>query len=59
MTLHERHAVLCSRTIRNAGRADETSLRAPDGRQPTSVMASVYNRLRQRSDPVTAELPRS
>lgn len=48
--------MLGSRTIRDAGPADETSLRVPDGRDPTAVMASVYNRLRQRSHPIQAEL---
>ncbi|MGH2741082.1 MAG: hypothetical protein ACRDN8_01105 [Thermoleophilaceae bacterium] len=51
VTLHQDHLVLNSRRIRGAGRKDETSLLVPDGRQPTAVTASVYNRLRQRSDP--------
>jgi hypothetical protein len=56
VTLHQDHLVLCSRTIRNASPEDQTSLRIPEGREPNAVMASVYNGLRQRSDPKRAEV---
>jgi hypothetical protein len=56
VTLHQDHLVLCSRRIRNASRVGETSLGVPEGRRPSAVMVSVYNRLRQRSDPVRLEL---
>jgi hypothetical protein len=56
VTLHEGHLVLCSRRVANAADGSQTSLRIPDGREPTAVMASTYNKLRQRSDPVRVEL---
>jgi hypothetical protein len=56
VTLHHNHLVLCSRRVRNAAGGTETALRVPEERQPTAVMASVYNRLRQRSVPVRVEL---
>jgi hypothetical protein len=56
VTLHQDHLVLCTRRIRAADRSGQTSLRVPDGRTPTAVTVSVYNRLRQRSVPKTAEL---
>jgi hypothetical protein len=56
VTLHEGHLVVCSRRIANAPSAGQTSLRIPDGREPTAVMASAYNRLRQRSVPARADL---
>jgi hypothetical protein len=56
VTLHQDHLVLCSRTIRTAPQEGQTSLLVPEGREPNAVMASVYNRLRQRSDPLPEEL---
>jgi len=56
LTLHQEHLVIASRTLARAERKDRTSLRVPDERRPTAVMASVYNGLRQRSEPVKAEL---
>jgi hypothetical protein len=56
LTLHEDDRVLCSRRVRRARREDRTSLRVPENRRATAVMASVYNRLRQRSEPVRVEL---
>jgi hypothetical protein len=55
LTLHQDHLVLCGRPVKNAGPEGRTSLHVPEGREPTAVMASVYNRLRQRSDPVKVE----
>jgi hypothetical protein len=51
VTLHQDHLVIATRRVRAAERTDETSLRVPDGRTPTSVTVSVYNRMRQRSVP--------
>ena len=51
VTLHQDHLVIGTRRVRAAGRTGETSLRVPDGRTPTSVTVSVYNRMRQRSVP--------
>ena len=56
VTLHQDHLVLCNRTISSADPAGATSLRVPDGRQATAAMASVYNRLRQRSVPKRVEI---
>jgi hypothetical protein len=56
LTLHQNHLVLSSRRIRIAPSQGQTSLRAPEDREPTAVMATVYNRLRQRSEPVRVEL---
>jgi hypothetical protein len=56
LTLHQGHLVIASRTIPKAARASPTSLHVPDGREPTAVTASVYNRLRQRSVPMRVEL---
>ena len=56
VTLHQDHLVIGTRRVRAAGRTGETSLRVPDGRTPTSVKVSVYNRMRQRSVPKRAEL---
>jgi hypothetical protein len=51
VTLHQGHLVIATRRVRAAGRTGETSLRVPDGRTPTSLTVSVYNRMRQRSVP--------
>jgi hypothetical protein len=56
VTLHQDHLVIATRRVRGAGRTGETSLKAPDGRTPTAVMVSVYNRMRQRSVPKSAPL---
>jgi hypothetical protein len=56
VTLHQGHLVIGTRRVRAAGRSGETSLRVPDGRTATSVKVSVYNRMRQRSVPKSAEL---
>jgi hypothetical protein len=51
VTLHQDHLVIATRRVRGAERTGETSLRVPEGRTPTSVTVSVYNRMRQRSVP--------
>jgi hypothetical protein len=56
VALHQDHLVLCTRRVRAAERRGETSLKIPDGRTPTAVTLSVYNRLRQRSVPKSTEL---
>ncbi|MGH2847773.1 MAG: hypothetical protein ACRDL0_17420 [Thermoleophilaceae bacterium] len=56
LTLHQGHLVVANRIVRDAPRQGQTSLRIPDGRQPTALMASVYNRLRQRSEPAREPL---
>lgn len=56
ITLHERHFVIASRIVADAERMGTTTLLVPDERQPTAVMASAYNRMRQRSDIVKAPL---
>jgi hypothetical protein len=56
LTLHERHFVVASRIVKNAAATGTTTLLIPESRRPTGVMASAYNRLRQRSDPAQAEL---
>jgi hypothetical protein len=56
VTLHQDHLVLCTRRVRAAERSGQTSLRIPDGRTPTAVTVSVYNRVRQRSEPKRVEL---
>jgi hypothetical protein len=55
ITLHERHFVIGSRIVEEAEGVGQTMLPIPAGRQPTALMASAYNRLRQRSD--IAEVP--
>jgi hypothetical protein len=56
LTLHERHFVIASRIIEDAERTGTTRLLVPEGRHPTAVTASAYNRLRQRSDIAEARL---
>jgi hypothetical protein len=50
ITLHERHFVIASRIVEDAVPFGATTLLVPEARRPTTVMASAYNRLRQRSD---------
>jgi hypothetical protein len=57
VTLHEGHFVIASRIVREANPVGTTTLLVPRDRNPTAVMASAYNGLRQRSDPAEAKLP--
>jgi hypothetical protein len=57
LTVHEQHYVIASRVLRRAERAGITTVLLPEGRHPTAVMASAYNRLRQRSDVAAQPLP--
>ena len=54
ITLHDRHLVIASRIVQDAAGRGETSLPVPVARTATTVMASAYNRLRQRGDVVQA-----
>jgi hypothetical protein len=56
VTLHQDHLVLATRRVRAADRRGQTSLRIPDGRTPTAVTVSAYNRIRQRSVPKSTEI---
>lgn len=58
LTLHEQHYVLASRIVARADDEGSATLLIPAGRAPTAIVASSYNRLRQRSDPVTVQLSR-
>lgn len=63
ITLHEGHLVIASRIVTKAPGIGEATLPLAERRRPTAVMASAYNRLRQRSDvaesPLDQALPRS
>jgi hypothetical protein len=56
ITLHERHFVIASRIVENAEGRGATSLLVPAECRPTAVIASAYNRIRQRSDIAQAAL---
>jgi hypothetical protein len=56
VTLHQDHLVVCARRVRAAKRRGQTSLKIPEGRTPTTVTVSVYNRMRQRSVPTSIAL---
>jgi hypothetical protein len=56
LTIHEQHFVIANRIVRDAKPAGTTEVLLPQGRRPSSVMASVYNGLRQRSEVTTVEV---
>jgi hypothetical protein len=57
LTVHERHFVIASRIVRDAEPRGSADILLPEDRRPESVMASVYNRLRQRSDIASEPVP--
>lgn len=50
VTVHERHFVIASGVVEDAAGGGPLTMAVPDGARPTAVLASAYNRLRQRSD---------
>ncbi len=56
ITLPEGHFVIASRIVEEAEPTGTTTLPVPGPREPTTVMASAYNSLRQRSDLAEASL---
>jgi hypothetical protein len=56
VTAHDRHFVIASRVIEGAESVGSATLVVPGEHRPTAVMASTYNRLRQRSDIVEVRL---